>query len=1017
MNSDQNGARHGANPTSGTLVGGGLPDPLPFVGRESDLAVIRTRMEHAQANGTSILMVRGDRGVGKTRLMRVATEAAERGGWTTASANAVPLGGGVPYALMTDAFLPIFQDLGEDAVAALSRGGTQDLAVIFPALGPSGPTGASSQLVPDEFKTRLFWNFTEFLKGLSRRAPLLIVLEDLHWADQSSLELTHFVARHASDSSILLVATVSPGTSAPDATEKFQDEALRNASSHLHPLEPLTPKATSSLIQKTFDVGAAVCRDFSTLIHGWTRGNPFFLEETIRSLVQSGRLYRRDGQWFGWEIEELRLPESVRDAIQSRMHSLSDDARMLAELIAVGGRQTGYRLLSAVDRISGDRLLAGLEELRTQKIVTEREEAGDIVYDFSHPLIRESVHADIGLLRQRLLHAELGEALERLHGGRAMEHADELAFHFAHGESRKVRPKALRYVAASGLSAMKRHANKEALQYLNTAVEWLSRWDEHSDGGTLPEDVDAAKLIRALARVRQRLGDYQASMTLWEQALEAEGPDGDTRVLAGIHRRLGLANQWSGRREEALSHFETGLALAEEAGDRGAVATLRLVRGASLENAGEEDILAAHEMATELGDKRLLARTHRALLLLYLWRGERDLVVGHAEAALALATELGDPNVAYWSHWGLGVLEGMRGHTAEMRERVERCRELAEEQRSPILRIWTADMAIEWAWASGEWTEGIAIAEQTIALARSLNQRGLLPRLLVWASLIYLGRGQLERGKAYVDEAWELSRAASEPKRMVFLHNVIPAHIGKAAYHLAVEEYDEAARIAERGVALADKAGYEMWALHHLLPILGEAYLITRQLEKAAAVTERLSERAQQLSHELGQAWANAGTALHRWLSGDVEGGIPALRSAAEALERIPLYYDAARVRRQLAGRLVEVGDTAGAAAELKAVHETFLRLDATGELEKTREMFKEINRRPPSAARGEGLGRLSARELEVARLAAEGKSNKAIGRELIIAPRTVGTHLQNIYKKLGISSRRALAKIPELRK
>jgi ATP/maltotriose-dependent transcriptional regulator MalT len=198
--------------------------------------------------------------------------------------------------------------------------------------------------------------------------------------------------------------------------------------------------------------------------------------------------------------------------------------------------------------------------------------------------------------------------------------------------------------------------------------------------------------------------------------------------------------------------------------------------------------------------------------------------------------------------------------------------------------------------------------------------------------------------------------------------------------------------------------------MHRLLPILGEACLWAGEIDRAERIGDQMREHSKRLDHKLGHAWADGCHALVMWKRGDPKGAVPLIRKAAEALEEIPMSWDAARLRRQLAGRLADLGDFDEALVELRLVHDIFSRLGASLELEKTRIQFREAGQRPPPKSVGAGMAGLTVRELEVARLVAKRKSNKAIGKELDMAPRTASTHLSNIYQKLGIASRGELA-------
>jgi DNA-binding CsgD family transcriptional regulator len=164
------------------------------------------------------------------------------------------------------------------------------------------------------------------------------------------------------------------------------------------------------------------------------------------------------------------------------------------------------------------------------------------------------------------------------------------------------------------------------------------------------------------------------------------------------------------------------------------------------------------------------------------------------------------------------------------------------------------------------------------------------------------------------------------------------------------------------------------------------------------------------LDHQLGLAWADTGAAIATYLSGDIPSSIPLLREAADRLERVPYVPDAARLRRQLAARLIDIGDREGAVRELRRVHEVFVKLGMRTELDKARMQLQQVGARPPSRSAGGGTETLTEREVEIVRLVSEHMSNKAIGKLLGISPRTVGTHLSNIYGKLEIASRAELA-------
>jgi DNA-binding CsgD family transcriptional regulator len=977
---------------------------LPLIGRDADLAALLGRLDAAATGLGSALLLTGASGVGKSRLCRTLAEEAGRRGWQVAAGRAYPVEAGVPYALIADAFVPVLQRMEPETLAVLARGAEGELAQLFPGFGPF--RGASDGSDAAEVKTRILWNFGQFLGRLAERRPLLLILEDLHWADASSLELVHFLTRQAAGHPLVLIGSyIDAERDANPALRALERSLVSAGQATVHVLHPLTLAETAELVERTFNVAPTVSREFSALLFGWTRGNPFFIQETLKALVESGRLQPKSGTWLGWEIGELSLPATVREAVAERLDRLRDGARRVAEVAAVIGTRVSYELLHAVWQDEAS-LLEALDELLRGQLL-EEEESDDVAYDFTHPLIRETLYSGLARARRRALHTNVADALERLYGEAALTRPDELAYHYARGDAAQVGPKAVHYLAAAGRHALAREANREAAAYLQTALE-LSEAQAGAPERSLLED---------LARARARTGDASTATALLERALTAARAAGDGSGEASVLRRMAMIAFWGGRYTAAIASYDEALSAAQRAGDRELRVTLLLAKAVSLQELGRPgearaEIEAALAEAEALGSDLLLARAHRALALLYIWIGPPDLARRHGLLAIELAERCGEPTVAFAAHWAMAAQGGLTGDNAQATRHLADCDRIANESRSVRLRVATAEIAIEYANGNGRWDEALALGERTIALARSVGQRNLLPRVLVWTALIYLRRGELERGQAYVDEAWELSGAArAAVGQPVDVHSVVPAHIGRAVSHLVRGEFRDAIAVGEAGLEIADRSGYVVWAIHRLLPTIAECYVQSFDAEGARRVGARLRRDSERLGHRLGLAWADACDAFIAWLENDLEQAIELLRAAAEELEAVPFLPDAARIRRQLAARLRDAGQTEAAVRELRRVYDVFNRLGVTDELAKTREQLKELGSRPPIRGLA-GVDALTGRELEIIRLAAALKSNKAIGKALGISPRTVSTHLSNIYKKLGIDSKTDLGEV-----
>jgi DNA-binding NarL/FixJ family response regulator len=975
---------------------------LPLVGRTAELADLQTALDAARQGAGSSWLVCGPGGIGKTRLGRALLDETERRGWTAASGRAFPAESGVPYALFADALLPVMRRLDEPALLVLTRG-VGELTRIFPWLQGHDAGGAGID-APD-FRSRLHWHFTQFLRGLAARQPLVVVLEDLQWADTSSLELLHFVARHTADTSVLLYCTYNPEKVAGSALVALERTVRELPRSRMLQLAPIGLEAVEELICRSFGADAQLTRSFAALLFGWTRGNPFFIEETLKLLVAAGELRQEDGRWTGWQVGALRLPPSVRDAIMSRLEALSPAATEAAQLAAVFGGRFRLRSAAAVLRAEPYAVLGAFDELRRARVLDELDVGDDVVYEFAHPLVREALYDELSRGRARLLHATVAVTLEQQYGESAVDHADELAFHFARSSDAGACPKAVRYLTEAGCRALTKYANREAADYLSAALERVPA----------AETERILEISSALARARQRLGEYADALALWERVRGAAVCAGHEARAAAVSRRIGLAHYWSGDVEAALRSFDEGLVQARRAGNASLVVNLCTAKAACLHETGRplQALASANEAqqaALEVSDPSIHARVHRAFLQLHLWQGDAERAQFHGARALEFAELSDDRPLAFAAHWAMGVLNAFGADAVAVERHLAACYSIADDLRAPVLRVWAAELAVEFASARGEWDQALQIGEDAISLARALHQNILLPRLLVWTALVHLGRSDVERGAALVDEAWQLSGAGSGIGPGANVHAVLPAYIGRTALALARGEYAEAVRTGEEGVAIADAAGYTLWAVHRLLPLIAESHLWMRDLEGARRTGERLGRDAARLEHRLGQAWSSACDALVAWLEGDSERGAVLLRSAAEQLEALPFIPDATRLRRQLAGRLAEIGERDAALRELRLVHDRLQQLGAEQELRKARLQFRELGSRPPPRARrGRDGTALTPRELVVAKLIADRRSSKAIARELAISVRTVDAHLSNIYRKLGMASREEL--------
>jgi DNA-binding CsgD family transcriptional regulator len=995
---------------------------LEIVGRAADIDLLQGMMDHVARERAACVFITGEGGIGKSRLVATAIAHARRRRWTVASGRAYAVESGAPYGVLADALLPLIQSVDRSALSTLTRGAGDQLALLFPALSDGAPPRVATGEDPGALKARLFSVVTQFLSRHAERTPILLVLEDVQWADPSSLELLHVIVRGLGAAHVLVVVSYADPPHDASATARQVERSLANDGlARSLRLAPLSSDETAALVSGVTATSLDAVRTFAARLHEWTGGNPLFVGETLKALVARGELRSRGSVWSGWETTEFALPPTIRDALAQRVGTLSDTARSVVETAAVLGSRFGYDTLRAVTRIEPLELTAALEELRRVGVLAESSTQDAITYEFAHPLLREAQYAEIGLARRRALHGMVAKALERHYGRDVSEHVDELAMHVSRADESATGPAAVGHLLAAGRRALAQLAAPEAERYLNAALDLVDR-----DIVAVDSSVREA-LVDDLARAVHQLGDYARSRRLWERSVAGAERERDHRRLATSRRYLALACQGLGDSEQALGHAEQAVAAAAFAKHELLFARAQITYALLLQELGRSEeaqraLQVALQAAEESQQPVVLALAHAALLQSYLWAGSSRLARQHAERALASMSPA-QPATADWTarwmfpldlrrirwsvHWATELLDVLTGAgSLDASTPLESAR-LARDLRSLVLGAWSAEVDLLRTISLARWDSALGIAASSIDLARALGQITLLPRLLVWCACLHIERGDIDAGRVLLEEAWELAGAPAPHAR----REVVP-YTGMMILHRAAGDVDAAIRVGEAGLTLADQRVNAVWAMYRLLPLLSDTHVRAGNLARGIEVTERLARDAARWEHPLAAAWAEAAEGHIAETKGDLRAAVSRLESAASRLES--LYApDAARAYVDVARHRLAAEDRAGAVKALQAAFPVLHSMRDTTALATLRRLFESAGAkmpRPPGGRRAPALHGLSPREREIAGLVMQRKSNKEIARLLDRSPHTVRTQLGQIFKKLSISSRGELA-------
>ncbi len=533
----------------------------PMVGREAELLRLRELIDRAIAGRGGVVLINGPLGVGKTRLVDEAATFARMRGVTVVSGKAYE--GAPPF----EPFVKVLRELarGVDSETLTTRLGefVPDVVALVPELERQIPKLPKRVLgSPEDQKNRLFIGVAKFLEETTSKSPLLLFLDDMHIADASSVELLQHVARRTETSRVLVVVAYRaediPSSPSGRMFGQVTHALSREAFCTLIALRPLGEKQVVDLITRMADHPTRPVR-FGQRIFEVTEGNPYFIEEVIKGLFEQGTLYIKDGHWSTdfdniQDYSLLEVPTSVHGAVEARLRNLSDPTRQILSHAAVIGRQFDFDTLRALTETDETSLLDRVEEAIRAQLIREVRSAGADVYEFAQPMLRQVLYDAIPRRRRRLLHRQVGEALEQLYARKLDAHMEALALHFAEAEESE---KTLTYARRAAKKAAAVFAYDEAVSYLQQAIAAAQDLDRPTERLELTEEL--GDLLFIAGRREQTIRAFEDALHFWKSLPSTSKVDG-----ARLCRKLGeIGTRWAHYNPRTREHIREGLSLLE----------------------------------------------------------------------------------------------------------------------------------------------------------------------------------------------------------------------------------------------------------------------------------------------------------------------------------------------------------------------------------------------------------------------------------------------------------------------
>ncbi len=957
-----------------------------LVGRANEMSSLDEVLAELELGRAAALELIGEPGIGKTRLLAELAARADARGMLVLSGSATELERDLPFSVFVDALDEYVRGLERTRLSGLDDDVRSELAHVFPSLTALATDGA---LALQHERYRSHRAVRALLEQLARTQPLVLVLDDLHWADAASIELVGALLRRPPAAAVLVAVAVRP-RQLPERLSVALDRAHRTRELTRIELGALDPDEARQLL------GAAVERVDATFLYEQSGGNPFYLEQLARSLDRAeGAAAVRDET----SLAAIGVPSSVGAAISDELALLSNSARLVLEGAAVAGDPFEPELAAAAARVPESSVMDAVDELLQLDLLRPTDVPRR--FRFRHPLVRLAVYEATAAGWRLGAHERCADALAD-RGATAAARA-----HHVERSAREGDVRAAAVLRAAGDEAV-RLAPASAAHWFGEALRLLSA--AAPAGERIELLLDRAGALTAAGRYTD------SHATLLEAA--AIVPDAPA-LQARVGRARAAIESLLGRQEDAHRHLVGALeGLPDQESAEAAKLMIELAVNA-VWRARYDDVHEwagrAVEVARRLDDKPLIAAALAELALADSIMGAAERAESERAEAAALVDALSDDALAGCieaAAW-LGGVELYLDRYAEGDAHADRALAVARAAgQGELFLLLVATLGGLWR-QRGKLAEAGELLDAGIEAARVLGNTHALVWTLMGRSSAALRSGDVDLALATSQESFDLSREADSD------------------FHSAEAAADLAAALLESGrpeqaveLLIGSGGGEELTLIAgspraRYLEVLARSWLALDRHAEAKRAALAAEAWAASVRLPMAAAWADRAAAAVELAAGDAAAAAARALASAAAADAVGAPVEAA-LSRTLAGRaLAHAGDVDRAAVELQRAAGDF---EACGALRNRDEAERELRklghhvhrRTRPGKANGTGVESMTEREAQVARLVVDRKTNPEIAAELFLSQKTVETHLRNIFRKLGVASRVELARAVE---
>lgn len=726
----------------------------------------------------------------------------------------------------------------------------------------------------EALRRQIFYSVKELFTKLAEQKPLILIFEDLHWSDRASIELIEQLMSAADVAPIMLCGVFRPLRS--ELCWRFKIKAEIDFPYRYTEviLAPLPEKDGQKLLANLLQI-EGLPENFKAQILNKADGNPFFVEEMIRSLIDSGLLLQEAGRWkLTGEVDKITVPNSLQAVIQSRIDQLEEEAKRILQMASVIGRVFLYRVLDYIAQ-SEQQLQAAFSKLQRVELIRERNRIPELEYIFKHALTQEVAYENLLLKRRQEYHRRVGECLERIYGNNLDGYYEILAHHYKLGE---VWEKALEYNIKAGEKSKRIYANQEAVKYYTQAIE-ISRLYNLSLN-------DLPTILANRGEIYITIGDYNNSERDYQDMISIAQSIGDRNKEGTAYIGLGQVRRLKGKIQEAMDYFKRAYELGQETSDKRIQAS-SLCRIAALQvNTGSlaqalEASKLAYELSLELPDKGLMRESLTQIGLVNSVKGDFNEALGSLETALKIAKENEDRAGEAAILNNIGIIHFRTGKYDEAVKFVEAYLKVSREIGNKPAMLGALNNVSYGYMLKGAYDKCLRNTIEALEIAKQMSDKRLIAISSTNVGEAHQVIGNIENAIKYHQEALAIN------KELGFNNNMAEVLVALGLDYMQQEQYDRALEAFNEAYALAEKIGYNEYKVKALLGI-AEVYLFYGDRERSFVDCDRALELAAQIKSKENMA---KGLAL-RGLCGSQSDDVETSLQLAEELQNPALKWE-----------------------------------------------------------------------------------------------------------------------------